>query len=360
MVDFGQATYIDGTVIPGSELRRVTQRDTGDGSGVVRPGDLKITQMDVPGAGVKVAVGDALIQSRAPGAGRETYGVPLTTAQNYLGDAGTGLPGTGSSVPSGGRRDMVFLEILDVGLPTFYTPQVDWPAGQSAKISVVQNVGASAQKVEDVPALANVTGYALAVITYPASTATVTNAMITDLRVVQSPRRSEVVFARPRVGGDDGPQMYLTATVASGGEYFPGGAGIPNTFEVDVPAWATRMVLDASWMGMYYAASQNPIGRYWIEYGDEYKPHTWPNNRQYEFATQQFGFNAPGIADVSSDYWGLMDEVPVPAKLRGKRITIAFKAGKSAGNATSVFMNSKGGLGCRVTFAERAIDADLL
>lgn len=187
MVDFGQATYIDGTINPGAILRRNTQRDTGSGSGVIRPGDLKITQMDVPGAGVKVAAGDALVQSRAPGAERETYGVPLSSSQNYLGDGGAGIPGTGSSVPSGGRRDMVFLEILDPGLPTFYTPEVDWPSGQSVKVSIIQNVPATARSIADVPALANITGYALALITYPASTSTITNAMILDLRTVQSP-----------------------------------------------------------------------------------------------------------------------------------------------------------------------------
>ena len=106
MVTFDQATYIDGTVNPGAILRRNTQRDAGTGSGVLRPGDLKITQLDTPAAGVKIALGDALIQSRASGAERQTYGVPLSTSQNYLGDAGTGLPGTGSSVPPGGRRDL--------------------------------------------------------------------------------------------------------------------------------------------------------------------------------------------------------------------------------------------------------------
>ena len=365
MVDFGQATYIDGTVIPGSELRRVTQRDTGDGSGVVRPGDLKITQMSVPGAGVRIAVGDVLIQSRAPSAGRETYGGALTTAQNYLGDAGTGIPGTGSSVPPGGRRDMVFVEVLDSGLPTFYTPQGEWPVGQSLKLSIIQNVGAAAQSIEDVPALANVTGYALAIITYPASTATITNAMITDIRVLQNPRRDGFTFARPRVGGDSGPQMYLAATMAplpaTGGELFPGGGGIPNRFQIKVPTWATRMALDAKWMSLFYAASQNPRGRYWMEYGDEWRgDKSWPGMRQLEFATQEFAFNAPAIADVSSDNWQLMDEVPIPAKLRGKTIWIAFKAARAAGNATSVVMNSTGGLGCTGVFAERAIDADLL
>lgn len=76
MVDFGAPYAMDGTIIPGAGLRRQLQRDVGTGSGVVRPGDLKITQMTPPGAGVKIAAGDDLIQSGDPGANRETYGIP--------------------------------------------------------------------------------------------------------------------------------------------------------------------------------------------------------------------------------------------------------------------------------------------
>ena len=273
MVDFGQATFIDGTVIPGAELRRNTQRDAGVGSGVARPGDLKISQMDVPGAGVKIAAGDALVQSRAPGAGRETYGVPLLTDQSYLGDGGGGIPGTGSSVPSGGRRDMVFLEILDSGLPTSFTPKVNWPVGQSAKLSIIQNVPATARTIADVPTLANITGYALALITYPASTTTITDAMITDLREVHSPkslRRMVTLYPtgvrpiptggysswpllssdRPTVRVPEGATQVKILSIIMGAKFTPAGAvatvaGIRTGFATTDPGQNTILVEDA-------------------------------------------------------------------------------------------------------------------
>lgn len=326
MVDFGQATYIDGTVIPGSELRRVTQRDTGDGSGVVRPGDLKITQMDVPGAGVKVAVGDALIQSRAPGAGRETYGVPLTTAQNYLGDAGTGLPGTGSSVPSGGRRDMVFLEILDVGLPTFYTPQVDWPAGQSAKLSVVQNVGASAQRVEDVPALANVTGYALAVITYPASTATVTNAMIEDLREVHSPREKTVLRAFGLTDAENGVQSITNTTAYPGGQAWPS-ATITEGFDLEIPLWAAEAVVIMTVAGARIPGSGEAVGRHWVRIGTPSDPDARSSQP-----------TAWDVAETASDHRTAFvtgDTIYLPPALRGKTKRFYSRANRLVGTTAA-------------------------
>ena len=357
MVDFGAPYAVDGSVIPGSGLRRQLQRETGEGSGVVRATDLRITQMNVPGAGVRISPGDDLIQCRAPGRDRETYGIPLLTAQNYLGDSGAGIDGTGSS---GGRRDMIIHEVLDPELPRHYTPRDQWPAGALSKLSVVPGVPATAKTVDDVPALNDVTCYALAAIKWPASTGTITNAMIEDLREVQSPRRSEALFARPRVAADDGRQMFLTAPMTNGGEFFPGGAGIANEFKVQVPAWATRMVIDAAWMAIMYDANVSPYGRFWVEFGTEYRAKGWANKHDFEFSTQDFWFNAPLTPDQKSDNWLLADEVPVPAKLRGKEVTFVFKAGLENATASKVWMTSLGGLKCRLTFAEQAIGADLI
>lgn len=303
MVDFGQATYIDGTVIPGAELRRNTQRDAGEGSGVARPGDLKITQMDTPGAGVKIAVGDALIQSRAPGAGRETYGVPLVTSQNYVGDAGSGLPGTGSSVPVDGyRRDMFFLEVLDPGLPTFYTPQAEWPAGQSVKLSVIQNVGPTARRIEDVPALANVTGLALAAAKYPPSTATVTDAMLEDLREVHSPRSKRVLRA---VNLSAVQRLSTTAAYPTGGTTFPaeftGEAG-----KIRVPLWATRVRVVMTWGSVRFAGTSTAAGLMWVQMGQNVHPDVRRTN------AGSFDAN-PG----SRDTWIVADTIDVPESMRG-------------------------------------------
>ena len=341
MVTFDQATYIDGTVNPGAILRRNTQRDAGTGSGVLRPGDLKIAQLDTPGAGVKIAAGDALVQSRAPGAERETYGVPLSTSQNYLGDAGTGIPGTGSSVPSGGRRDMVFLELLDPGLPTSYTPEVDWPEGQSVKLSIVQNVGDSALRIEDVPALANVTGYALALITYPASTATVTNAMITDLRALAHPRSERVLRSV-----DLTEDKFLTSTaVYPDGQVFPtelsGGEAL-----IKIPEFATHVRVVATWASVRFPAGTNALGNFWVQISSNADPD--------KIVTPLGSFDAPGVGNQFRESWVKGATVAIPVSKRGKTHNVYPKA--RLNNALPVgerpYMNSQSSMILDLEFFE--------
>lgn len=358
MVDFTVPYAMDGTVLPGEALRRQQQDVVGEGSGVVRAADLKIVPLDVPGQGVKIMPGHDLIQSRAPGRDRETYGVQLNTAQNYMGDDGAGIPGTGSS---GGRRDMIIHEILNPEEDRHFTPQENWPAGATSKLSVVQNVPADAVRVDQVPALNEVTCYEVTAINWPASTGTITAAMLEDLRTVQNPFRSEFRYARPRIAADDGKQAYLIGKGSDGGEFWPGGAGVVNQFQAFIPRRATQMGIDARWLSLFFKG--NPFGDVWMEFGTESRPHTWPNKQQYEFATQKFAFNAPDSADVKGANLFAMDTVPVPAKLRGKLVTFVFKGSRRdetqvTNPAHQVWMGARGGLGCVLTFAEVAQGAD--
>lgn len=344
--------------------RVMTQLVAGDGSGVSRPADLRVRPLNVPGNGFRVAPGGGTAQSRDTDASaRESY-TPLLGRELTV----TDVPGTGSGET---RRDLVILEITDPAMQSVtYPAPTDpeytggWLDGDNFnRITVIPNVGASVTSLDQITTgyYAHVTGITLAAINWPKSTGTITAAMIEDLRELQNPRRSEVVFARPRVAADDSPQNYLTASVTTGGEYFPGGGGYENEFTVDVPEWATRMVIDARWMAVNYGLDRRPIGRFWIEYGNEFRNKTWPKNGHYEFRTQEFRFNASRNAAGSTTDWSLMDEVPVPSKLRGKQCTFVFKAGvQNVPGANHTWMDSLSGLGCRVTFAERAVDAHML
>ena len=56
-----------------------------------------------------------------------------------------------------------------------------------------------------------------------------------------------------------------------------------------------------------------------------------------------------------------MDELYVPAHLRGKTCTFAFKAGRAGGSTNrAVSMDALSGLGMKLTFVERAVDDDLV
>ena len=350
---------IDGAKHSARLFRRQLQYSAGTGSGIARAADFLVTPTPTPGRGVRIAQGGVLIQSRDAGATRETYGVENDRALDFYGPEGSeGIPGTGSAA----RRDLIIVEVMDHKMTsvTYPTP-ADKEVGPWSRIRVVPGVAADVERVEQVPSLANVTAYAIAAIDWPANWEFITRDMITDLREVLNPQRDEIVFARPRISADSTTQRFLTAAYADGGEYFPGGGGIPNSFRVRIPEWATRMVIDARWMSIEYGKDRRPTGRYWIEFGNEYRERTWPNKRQWEFQTQEFFFNAPRNDVGSSAEWSLMDEVPVPAKLRGKFVTFAFKAGvTNVPGSNHTWMGALGGLGCRITFAEKAIGSDML
>lgn len=316
------------------ELARAAAFIGSSGStGVVDPVDFGVTALPTPGAAVRVKLGTGVIRSTYPGVVGQSY---VVQEQSY-----TDVPvaATGSS---GAAVKYVYVLITDTQYGGQNPPSVEnGPYNEYAVTTTLP---------QNQPYLL------LARINQPASTATITNAMITDMRELAMPKREQLMFGRPRVSAD--MSRSLGFSVADGGEYFPGGGGNPNTFEVDVPSWATRIMIDAAWMSVRYAGGTNPYGEYWIEYGDEYKNRTWPNNQQFEFATQHFMFDSEGSAGTGRRDWRLMSSQHMPAKLRGKTITIAFKAGRSdtAFPATAVQMDALSGLGMQLAFVQTSLD----
>ncbi|MFD5599916.1 hypothetical protein ACFWHR_07640 [Leucobacter sp. NPDC058333] len=346
-------------------VRRDTNAKLGGAEGICAVNDLRVLQQPVAIGAVRVTIGSGYIYSRYSSAINETYMGSVTSQEIVT------IP---QNAGSGVRRDLVVMRVRDPyvqGSPwedpgaNISDPAAADKARANAKyvyIERIPSVPAGTRRLQDVAGYENDTAITLARIDIPAATSAITSSMITDLREVARPRRSEVVFARPRIAADDTAQRFLNGKLSDGGEYFPGGSGAPNQFQVDIPLWATRMIIDARWMGIYYAAGRNPYGRFWIEFGDEYRDHTWPGKFQLEFSTQAFGFNAPLTNDEKTADWSLMDEVAIPAKLRGKTVTFVFKAGIGAVGLPrdSVWMKWDGGLGMRITFAERAVDDNIL
>lgn len=321
------------------ELARVgNYAATSGATGIIEPTDLKVTALPVPGGAVRVRMGTGIIKSTYPGVFGQSYAVQE--------DSYTDVPvsATGSS---GAAVKYVYILIED----TQYNGQqpTDVKTGPYNSYQVTTSLPSNKPYL------------LLAKINQPANTGAITNAMITDLREVANPRKDYGIFARPRVAGDnegttpnlitrwsvDGKEYY--------GEYFPGGDGVPNTGTIFLPDWATHMVVSAKWMGLSMNTSANPRGRYWIEFGDEYRSHTWANGKQFEFTTQQFGFSP------TQTEWSLEDAVPIPKKLRGKDVTFCFKAGLNTGVSTSsVAMYSLGGISCRVDYVQQREDPDTI
>lgn len=317
---------------------------TSGATGIIEPPDLRVTELPTPGAAVRVLKGTGIIKSTYPGVFGQSY---VVQEQSY-----TDVPvaATGSA---GGATKYVYILITDTQYGGQNPPSVEnGPYNDYAVTTTLP---------QNQPYLL------LAEINQPKSTATIIGEMITDRRKVAIPRRENVVFARPRVADDSTNEIRLTGRYISGsntewGELFPGSLYVANTANIPTPSWATHMTITAAWMGIGVQPGQNSWGRYWIEYGDEYRNHTWPNGRQYEFSTQQFSFNSVGgNASGYREMWMLADQKTVPAKLRGKDVTFAFKAGLHPdASTTGITMDALGGLTLDITFTQKPIDSDTL
>lgn len=313
---------------------------TNGATGIIKPTDLQVRAQTVPGPSVRIMPGGFVAESTYAGAAQQSYIERAPTATDLE------VPPTGSS---GARTRYVVGAILDP----------DYPGGGTAPS--VPNDGAYSE-----PRLVTSLNQAyplvpLARINQPANTSAITNAMITDLRELANPKRESVLHARPRLSGDSWPSF--SRTTVDGGEIFPGstiqGNGIIN---LPVPSWANRMIIQAHWLGVRYAANTNPVGQMWIEYGDEYRPWTWSGKKQYEYGTQHFNFDSPGANNnTMRTNWMVHDAVPVPAKFRGKDITFAFKAGYNhRDHFGSVTLDGLSGVSIEVTFAQVALDVDTI
>ena len=186
--------------------------------GINLPGDLKVTALAVPGGAIQIAPGGVVLRNRqAPG-------------QSYVGRAATvtqvPIAPTGSSGP---RSDLVIARVRDPEFAPWqpYTDPAQIAHGPYFEPFVISGVPSNTKFAEDI---VTYTAEALARIDIPANTAAITNAMIVPLRRLAQPRTYSPFDVQPGAM----PVNHL-ATNEINWHHCP-----LNTFEVDVPAWATH------------------------------------------------------------------------------------------------------------------------
>lgn len=198
--------------------RTLAYAATSGAEGVAGVNDLKVLPQAVPNGTVQVITGAALLLNRYAGGANQSYALRNATATSVT------VTPTGSG---GGRTDLLVARVLD---PQYEgAPPSDPLAFQYARPWIIQGVSAGIKTAKELnlgyPAIA------LAKITLPASTATVTAAMITDLRRVANPRRERAMVAVF-------PTAPLNAPTVAYGDW-----PIPNAQRplVTIPEWATQM-----------------------------------------------------------------------------------------------------------------------
>lgn len=201
---------------------------TSGAQGVVGVGDLKVTALATPGSSVQVNPGAALIRSKAAGGSSQTY-----VGRNPSADT-VAIAATGSGA---GRSDLVVARVEDpfmAGEP--WQDPTDPTVGPYIFTRIISNVPASTTSVDGLNL--GFSAIALARIDIPASTATITQAMITDLRKVALPRTErEVKVFLPGDGRVSNSAAWQQLCPFAGGPY-------------SVPEWASTAVVVAHASGL--------------------------------------------------------------------------------------------------------------
>ena len=210
---FLTAGYIDGSRLSGEVLRRALWSATRGMTGVSNADSLKVQALGTPGAAVLVNAGGGVAQTKFAGA-------PPIQSYTVGNDSGVTL-----AVPASGGSASTWQVIVRVKDPQY--------AGESTPTEPLEDSYTVLELVSSVPA--GKPYLWLATIVVPPSTATITNAMITDRRQIAEPR------VRP-----DPPVTTATATASdfrgTGYETWPATSGA-GTIQVVIPEWATKIVV---------------------------------------------------------------------------------------------------------------------
>lgn len=212
MALFSAPILTDGAFHSAQQFRMLVRDLARGAEGVTQGTDLKVTQLSTPGTSVQVSDGSGVIRGRV-NAFQGTY-----SACN-VGAVSVPIASTGGSP----RSDMLILRVEDKE----YEGNIDPVTGQVAYFQVISNVSSSATTIPD-----GRTGIPLARIDIPASTSTITNAMIKDIRVIANPRRETRLLT----------QSPATASTAITGStlvysYFSTATG----WSIAIPSWATTV-----------------------------------------------------------------------------------------------------------------------
>lgn len=210
--------------------RALAYAGTRGSEGIAGLADLKVTAQSTPNGTVQVAPGGGLLLNRYPGGTGQSYSLRNATATNVT------VTPTGSG---GGRTDLVIARVLD---PQYEGSAPSDPTTfQYAYPTIIQGVPSGTLTAKELNL--NYPAIALAKITLPASTGTVTNAMITDLRKVAQPRRDRAMVT-----------VFPSATVSVPTSAYASWPIDPSQRPlVAVPDWATRVDIVAHLSGVAFA-----------------------------------------------------------------------------------------------------------
>jgi len=319
------AWAIDGALMSSALARRETYTATSAANGITSPGDLKVTALDTPGVGVQISAGGGVVLNRYQATPSESYVVSNPSV--HIVPSGD-MPGSNPSPQS-------YILAIVIGDPEFsqvghpFMGVDDPPVGEEATFEYVRAVLVPVAAAATTIAGAAYPYLALARIDIPASTTTITNAMIVDLRKVARPMTDRTTVRAI------GPGSVQTLTAADPGVVFPSTA----TWSVEVPSWATHADIIANLEGVRMEGT----------------PNSFTGVALVRLGTVDIAnLNINEDADV---YRGLTlgGEAAIPLAMRGTTQTLSMRAYRSAGSTGNMQVSSTATAFVQLVFSSRAV-----
>lgn len=292
---------IDGVEVPAAVARAVAFVGSGGAEGIVEPDGLRVAPLATPGTSIRVLPGAAVIRNRYPGGSLQSYALLEQVQQEVP------IVATGSS---GARTDMVIARVTD---PEF----ASGTAGASFSVirGVPSNAGAAYVRGLGYPAIP------LARIHIPASTATITQDMITDLRSVARPRLAQRMYVF------NPPNDRKMAAGTTDWQAWPvHGDGQGKFNDIEIPEWATVARILVSYTAI--GARQNSWGTMRVLLGDSPQVQVSGSWDTTVFAT----------ADPYQIVVQVADEVAIPPGLRG--LTVPGRVQAKLASETIAYQNT--------------------
>jgi len=310
------------------EARLMTQASTRNGQGVVGISDLKVQPTSPASDKVVVKAGSCIVR-----------GVEVNYQGSY---AGTNAGNDVLDVPAAGGSTAHHLIIARAEDPTFSgSPwDTDLEAGEPIVHAVlIPNVSAG---TTDVPA--GTSGIPLARIDLPAGESTVTSGYITDLREMIDPRsQRELRVQVGNVAGDD-----EAGNITADYERWP-----QAEWTVTVPVWATQVQIQAVWGNVLLKADGSGTGGTHDARGS-LRVHLETSGGT-TVATAAAAYNVNQISTTNGYRVVLvnMDQVAVPAAMRGQEVTVQMQVKGESGQTGRLLADAYGNFSVDMQFLER-------
>lgn len=284
------ALAIDGALLGSSLVRRGEFAATSGSQGIVQKGDLEVNALPVPGIGVQIESGVGIVRNDYQDSPNETYVVSNPGVHT--------IPSSEMPAASGVARS--FILAIVIGDPDFSQAGHPWmgaddpPDGEEQSFEYVRptliQVSAGVTELDVAyPALV------LARIDIPASTTTILQSYIHDLRTLAQPRQEQQAFVSPSGTWTNGSPV----RIPSGAAYNDWGASDYSP-SITIPSWASRAIVIASVNGVRLAdTSANVAGGIRAKLGTVNGPAT-PFDFPVGVGATRANLQTGGEFDVSS------------------------------------------------------------